>query len=92
MVPGHKWIRALVDGQVVVDARAFMFVWEIPHWPTWFFRSEDLKGELKEADGAPRQSSDLAGAKRYDFQAAGKVLSGAAKRYPDSPSEELTEL
>ena len=39
-----------------------------------------------------RQSSDLAGAKRYDFQAAGKVLSGAAKRYPDSPSEELTEL
>ena len=30
MVPGHKWIRALVDGQVVVDARAFTFVWEIP--------------------------------------------------------------
>ena len=36
MVPGYKWIRALVDGQVVVDARAFTFVWEIPYWPTWF--------------------------------------------------------
>ncbi len=92
MVPGHKWIRAVVDGQVVVDARAFIFVWEIPYWPTWFFRSEDLKGELREAHGAPRQRSDLAGAQRYDFHATGKVLAGAAKRYPASPSEELREL
>lgn len=38
MVPGHKWIRALVDGQVVVDARAFMFVWEIQYWPTSLMR------------------------------------------------------
>ena len=84
MVPGHKLIRALVDGQVVVDARAFTFVWEIPYWPTWFFRPEDLKGELRESSDAPRQSSDLDGAQRYDFHAAGKVLTGAGKRYPDS--------
>ena len=92
MVPGHKWIRAVVDGQVVVDARAFTFVWQIPYWPTWFFRPEDLNGELRESNGAPRQRGDLAGAQRYDFHAAGKVLTGAAKRYPDSPSEELREL
>jgi uncharacterized protein (DUF427 family) len=55
MVPGHKWIRALVDGQVVVDARAFTFVWEIPYWPTWFFRPEDLNSELRETHGAARQ-------------------------------------
>ena len=30
MVPGGKWIRATVDGQVVVDSRAFTYVWEIP--------------------------------------------------------------
>ncbi len=92
MVSGHKWIRAVVDGQVVVDARAFTFVWEIPYWPTWFFRPEGLKGELRESTGSPRQGSDLAGARRYDFHAAGKVLVGAAKRYPDSLSEELREL
>ncbi len=91
MVPGHKWIRAVVDGQVVVDARSFMFVWEIPYWPTWFFRLEDLKGELRESSDAPHQRSDLAGAQRYDFLAAGTVLTGAAKRYPDSPSEQLRE-
>ena len=33
MVPGHKWIRAMVNGQVVVDARAFTFVWQSPYWP-----------------------------------------------------------
>ncbi len=77
MVPGHKWIRAVVDGQVVVDARAITFVWEIPYWPTWFFRPEDLTGELRESNGAPRQGSDLAGARRCDFHAAGKVLAGA---------------
>ena len=49
-------------------------------------------GGLREADGAQRQRSDLDGAQRYDFHAAGKVLSGVAKRYPDSPSEELREL
>ncbi len=92
MVPGHKWIRGVVDGQVVVDARAFTFVWEIPYFPTWFFRPEDLNGELRESNDAPRQRGDLAGAQRYDFHAADKVLSGAAKRYPDSPSEELREL
>jgi len=92
MVPGRKWIRAMVDGQVVVDSRAFTFVWEIPYWPTWFFRPEDLNGELKEANDAPPGHGDLAGARRYDFHAAGSVLAGAAKRYPDSPSEELREL
>jgi uncharacterized protein (DUF427 family) len=92
MVPGHKWIRAMVNGQVVVDSRAFTFVWEIPYWPTWFFRSEDLNGELKEANDAPPGHGDLAGAQRYDFHVAGKVLTGAAKRYPDSPSAELRDL
>ena len=92
MLPGHKWIRAIVDGQVIVDARAFTFVWEIPYWPTWFFRSEDLCGELRESIDAPRQRSDLDGALRYDFHAAGTVLAGAVKRYPESPSEDLREL
>ena len=72
MVPGHKWIRGVVDGQIVVDARAFTYVWEIPYWPTWFFRPEDLNGELRESKSAPRQGSDLAGAQRYDFHAGGK--------------------
>ncbi len=92
MVPGHKWIRAVVDGRVVIDSRDFTFVWEIPYWPTWFFRPEDLRGELRESDGAPHQRGDLRGAQRYDFHFAGKVLAGAAKRYPDSPSEELKDL
>ncbi len=92
MVPGHKWIRGMVNGQVVVDARAFTFVWEIPYWPTWFFRLEDLNGELKEANDAPPGHGDLAGAQRHDFHVAGMVLAGAAKRYPDSPSEELRQL
>ena len=92
MVPGHKWIRAMVNGQVVVDARAFTFVWEIPYWPTWFFRPEDLSGELHKSSDAPPGHGDLAGAQRYDFHTAGKVLASAAKHYPDSPSEQLTEL
>ena len=92
MIPNHKWIRAMVGGQVVVDSRSSTFVWEIPYWPTWFFRSKELNGELKKANDAPPGHGDLAGAQRYDFQTGGKVLAGVAKRYPDSPSEELRNL
>lgn len=92
MVPGHKWIRATVNGQVVVDARAFTFVWEIPYWPTWFFHPENLKGKLYESSDTPPGHGDLIGARRYDFHTAGKVLAGVVKRYPDSPSEPLREL
>ena len=53
---------------------------------TWCLCPEDLNGELQESNGAPRQGSGLAGAQRYDFHAAGKVLAGAAKRYLDPPS------
>lgn len=47
-VPGNKWIRGVLGGQTVVDSRSYLNVWEIPYWRWWFFRREDINGELTE--------------------------------------------
>lgn len=33
VVPGDKWIRGVLNGQVVVDSRDYLNVWEVPYWP-----------------------------------------------------------
>ena len=46
MVAGAKWIRGTLAGKTVVDSRDFMFVWEVPYWPWWFFHRDDIAAEL----------------------------------------------
>lgn len=85
IVGGFKWIRGLLDGQVVVDSRHYQFVWEIPYWPWWFFPREDINADLVQATD-PLTTTELPeGAVRYDLVCADRTLEGAARAYPDHP-------
>ena len=92
MVPGDKWIRGVLDGHTIVDSRSFMFVWEIPYWPWWFFDRADIAGELVEPANPHALAAAPTGAIRYDLVCAGQVLEGAARGYPDSPHAGLKDL
>lgn len=85
MVPGDKWIRGLLNGQVVVDSRDYLNVWEIPYWPWWFFRRADVKGTLTEQSDASTADTLPDGAVAYDLAIDGTVLSGVARGYPNHP-------
>ena len=94
MVAGHKWIRGTLGGHSVVDSRDFMFVWEVPYWPWWFFDRGDIDAELVPStslvDGTDSPSAD--GPAYFDLVVADQVIERAARGYPDSPNELLRDL
>jgi len=94
MVAGHKWIRGTLGGHTVVDSREFMFVWEVPYWPWWFFSRDDIAAELQPSaalvesgESEPADSPTF-----FDLIVDGEVLERAARGYPDSPNEALRDL
>ncbi len=82
-VAGAKWIRGMLNGQVVVDSRAYQFVWEIPYWPWWFFPREHIDADIVETTDSDGASPLLDGGVRYDLVIEGRTLPGAARGYPD---------
>lgn len=84
-VAGDKWIRGLLNGQVVVDSRNYLNVWEIPYWPWWFFHREDIRGTLVQRS-APKMMDELPeGAVAHDLTCDGVTLPGVARSYPNHP-------
>lgn len=90
IVPGHKWIRGVLDGHTIVDSRSYQYVWELPYWPWWFFPRDHIDGDLIEQADPPAEAALPEGAVAYDLVCAGRTLEGAARGYPDHP--ELADL
>jgi uncharacterized protein (DUF427 family) len=55
---GQKRIRAYLGGEVVADTTRPMLVWEVPHYPTYYFPAEDVRTELLTAPGAAVRFED----------------------------------
>ncbi len=89
--PNPKWIRGMVDGQVVVDSRRSRFVWEIPYYPAWYFPVDDVDTKLVE-NGETLRSPSRGDGTRYDLVAGDRTLPNAAWRHLDSPVDELRDL
>ncbi|AEF41257.1 DUF427 domain-containing protein [Hoyosella subflava] len=86
--PCAKRIRAYLAGHVVVDTTRALYVWEWPHFPTYYFPTDDIQAELIELDDTA-DPTNLGVAALYDLAVDGSVASRAARRYVDSPLEEL---
>lgn len=84
VVPGQKWLRGMLHGQIVVDSRDYLNVWEVPYWPWWFFRTDAIAGELVEP-AAPSGKRLPEGAVAHDLLCAGERLGHAARTYPGHP-------
>jgi uncharacterized protein (DUF427 family) len=89
--PGHKWVRAYLGGELVLDTRRPRLVWEVAYYPAYYVPVEDVRAELV-ATGGTRDSESRGTAEIYDVKVAVATAPGAAWRYPESPITALRDL
>jgi uncharacterized protein (DUF427 family) len=87
----RKRVRTYLGGELVADTAAPRLVWEVPYYPTYYLPVEDLRAELVPT-GLTERSPSRGDAQIYDVKTARGTAAGAARRYPDSPIEELRGL
>jgi uncharacterized protein (DUF427 family) len=85
-----KRVRSYVDGEVVVDSRHPLLVWEGPHYPMYYFPVADVRASLVSTGRSERSPSRGTG-ELFDVVTARRTLPAAAKRYADSPLEQLRD-
>ncbi len=88
---GAKRVRAYLGGKPVFDTTRPTLVWEIPYYPTYYVPLSDVIAELVPT-GAAEHSPSKGDATVYDVRSGGATAPGAARRYDDSPIEELRRL
>jgi uncharacterized protein (DUF427 family) len=86
--PGRKRVRAYLAGELVADTRHPVLVWEWPYFPVYYIPAADIRAELVPA-GTTEHSPSRGNAEIYHVKVSGAAAEGAARRYPDSPLEEL---
>jgi uncharacterized protein (DUF427 family) len=85
---GVKRVRAYLAGELVVDTRSPLLVWEKPYYPTYYVPAADVRAELV-ATGETEHSPSRGDAARFDVKVSRATAGGAALRYDDSPIEAL---
>jgi uncharacterized protein (DUF427 family) len=88
--PGSVRVRAYSSGELVADADPPLLVWEHRYYPQYFFAPGDLKAQLRLAGPGPRSKS-LGPSELFDVVVGGRMLAGAAQRYPEAPIEDLRD-
>jgi uncharacterized protein (DUF427 family) len=86
--PCHKRIRVYYDNELVVDTLGALYVWESPHYPSYYLPASDFRARLRPT-GATEHSPSRGDAEVLDVLTGGGTAAGAARRYPDSPIEAL---
>jgi uncharacterized protein (DUF427 family) len=87
---GRKRIRAYLGGELVADTVQPLLVWESPHHPTYYFPASDVRAKLV-ATGKTEKSPSRGTGDVLDVVTDTATADGAARRYADSPFEELRD-
>jgi len=83
-----KRVRAYLGQELVADTTNPLMVWEVPYYPAYYIPSSDIHAELVPTGGIDHSPS-RGDANVYDVKVARATASGAARRYPTSPIEEI---
>ena len=86
-----KRVRTYLGGEPIADTARPLLVWEIPYYPTYYFPATDVRTELLVADGSVEQSASLGVATSFTVRAGSRQARGAARRYEQSPMEQLRD-
>jgi uncharacterized protein (DUF427 family) len=89
--PGHKRVRAYLQGELVADTRRPFLVWEWPYYPTYYVPAPDVRAALIPA-GETDHSPSRGDGEVLHVKTSGATAERAALRYPDSPIENLRDL
>ncbi|MGH9119161.1 MAG: DUF427 domain-containing protein [Acidimicrobiales bacterium] len=86
-----KRVRVYLGGEVVADTTRPRLVWEIPHFPQYYFPVDDVRSELLVATGATTHSPSRGDGKVFTVKAGDREAVNAAWRFDSSPIEGLRE-
>jgi uncharacterized protein (DUF427 family) len=86
-----KRVRTYLAGQLVADSSHPVLVWEHPQYPTYYFPTGDLHAELVPT-GEVEPSPSRGNAQILDVRVGENTAPSAARRFPDSPLEQLRDL
>ena len=89
--PGHKRVRAYLNGELVADTVRPVLVWEWPYYPAYYIPAADVRADLIPA-GQAEHSPSRGDAELLHVKVATATAELAARRYPDSPLAGLREL
>jgi uncharacterized protein (DUF427 family) len=92
IVPGYKWIRGVRNGLTIVDSRSYLFVWDIPYWPWWYFPRTHINGRIVDQHEPDGRSALPNGATRYDLICGEETLLGVARGNPDPRLRDLVTI
>src|SRR2546429_8967201 len=88
--PGQKRVRVYLGGELVADTIRPLLVFEKPQYPAYYIPAADVRARL-EATGATERSPSRGTAELFDVVTDRAKAPGAARRYTDSPFEELRD-
>ena len=88
---GRKRVRAYLGGELVADTTRPVLVWESPYYPAYYLPAADVRAELIPA-GKQEHSPSRGDAELLHVKVATATAELAARRYPDSPLEQLRDL
>ena len=89
--PGHKRVRAYLNGELVADTIRPLLVWEWPYYPAYYIPAADVRADLIPA-GQTEHSPSRGDAELLHVKVSTATADLAARRYPDSPLAGLREL
>jgi uncharacterized protein (DUF427 family) len=87
---GAKRVRAYLGGELVADTIRPLLVWEVPYYPAYYFPAADVRATLTDT-GATERSPSRGTAQILDVVASRNTALAAARRFTDSPLEELRD-
>ena len=87
----QKRVRVYLAGELVADSTRPVLVWESPYYPSYYLPAADVRAELV-ATGRTERSPSRGDAELYDVKVAAATAAGAARKFPESPIEELRDL
>jgi uncharacterized protein (DUF427 family) len=85
---GSKRVQVYLGGEVVAATVQPVLVWEVPHYPTYYFPVTDVRTELLQPEDGVAHSPSRGDGQRFSV----KGVPHAALRYEVSPIEELRDL
>ncbi|MGI9009411.1 MAG: DUF427 domain-containing protein [Streptosporangiaceae bacterium] len=87
---GQKRIRVYLSGDLVADTYAPLLVWENSNYPTYYIPAADVRADLIPAGETDRHPG-LGEAEILHVKSAAARAEGAARRYPDSPVQQVRD-
>jgi len=89
--PGAKRVRVYVAGVAIADTTRPLYVWESPHYPSYYLPVADVRTELFVPTDTVTHSPSRGDAKHFTVQVGETERVDAAWQYTDSPIEELRD-